>query len=329
MSPFITIIVTAYNIERYIIEALNSCIQQDYINYEIICIDDGSTDNTYENIKNYIHCIKTTKITVYKKNNGGPNSARREGIKHANGDYIFFMDGDDILPINALSSLANELNDHLYDIVFGSFQIITDKSDIIKTFNYNIKKGCSGIKALETYIYNPKAIWGKLIKRSLFTNNDINYLFELKIGEDAALMTQLLFYSKDISECKNITYIYRAQRVNSLYTQYGHDSNYEYIIPSYLYISNFLSNRNLINNPIYFNFFHNIIYRYLTDKRKANNNDKDIQTIINNLPFEIIPHKDKIAKLLYPLSKINIKYGRAFLKLSEKWFTFKNIIISK
>ena len=324
----ISIIVTSYNIKKYIKEALESCFIQDYSNIELICIDDGSDDGTFELILDIIkNETRIKQIILSKKENGGPNSARKEGLKYANGDYIFFMDGDDILPANSISSLANELNDQLYDIVFAPFKIITSKKNDSKIFNYNITKGSSGIKALETYIYKPKAIWGKLIKRSLFIDNNIDYALDFKIGEDAALMTQLLYYSNSISECRNIAYIYRAQRINSLYSQYGNNNNYTYILPSVLFISNYFKNNNLTNNPIYFNYFHSFIYRYLIDKKNINNNDKDIQTIINNIPFKIIPKKDKITIILYLLSKNNIKLGRLFLLCIEKCIEYKRKII--
>lgn len=322
----ISIIVISYNVKDYIKEALESCFIQDFFNLELICIDDGSKDGTYDLIKDIIKEEKRIKtIILSKKENGGPNSARKEGLKFASGDYIFFMDGDDILPKDAISSLAYELSNYSYDIVFGPFQIITEKGIDDKKFTYNIIKGCVGIKALETFIYKPKAIWGKLIKKSLFIDNSIDYLLDLKIGEDAGLMTQLLYHSKSISECKSTTYIYRTKRVNSLYTQYGHTNNY--IIPSYLYISNFFKNHNLINNPIYFNYFHGIIYKYLTATDKRNRNDKDIQVIVNNLPIEIIPKYNKVAKILYPISKINIKLGRLFLICAEKWILHKKMFI--
>lgn len=325
----ISIIIISYNIKNYIKEALDSCFNQDYLNIEIICIDDGSTDGTFEVIEETIkQNNKIKNIKIIKKENGGPNSAREEGVRVANGDYIFFMDGDDILPPNAISSLSKELNNHLYDIVFGSFKIIVSKEDNNKIFNYDLIKGTSGIKALETYIYKPKAIWGKLIKTSLFATNNLDYLSNFKIGEDAALMTQLLYYSKTISESKNIVYKYRARRINSLYTQYGHNNNYEYIIPSYLYISNFLKAKNLINNPIFYNYFHNIIYEYLTAPKYKRTIDKDIQNIINNIPNNIIPNYDKIAKIIYPISKIDIKIGRLFLILIQKWFNIKGKLLN-
>ena len=89
--PTISVIIPTYNRANYITKAINSVLSQSYKDYEIIVVDDGSTDNTCQIIKNY-----NTKITYIFQENKGPSAARNLGILHANGKYISFLDSDDI-----------------------------------------------------------------------------------------------------------------------------------------------------------------------------------------------------------------------------------------
>lgn len=316
-NPLVSIIMISYNVEKYIEEALHTCFIQDYKNIELICIDDGSIDSTYEKIKELsIQKKNAIKIQILKKENGGPNSARKEGLKYATGDYIFFMDGDDMIPSNAISSLVKESKEYPYDIIFGSFKIVTSNNKH-NIFKYKIAKENSGIKTLETYLYSPKAIWGKLLKRKLFTQYKINYALDLKIGEDAVLMTQLLYYSQKVCNCHEITYIYRAQRSESLYTQYGQSNNYLYLTPSYLYISQFLRRKEISNSSIYFNFFHSYIYNYLSYKNTNKNLHKDIKEIAYNITYKSLPNYNKTIYILYFLLRINVSLGIFFIRSIE------------
>lgn len=89
--PRVSVIIPTYNRAHYIAETIHSVFEQNFNDYEVIVIDDGSTDNTEEVIKPYLD-----KITFIRKENGGPASARNEGIKIAEGEYIAFLDSDDL-----------------------------------------------------------------------------------------------------------------------------------------------------------------------------------------------------------------------------------------
>ena len=89
--PLVSVVIPAYNSEQYITETVDSVLLQSYRPIEIIVIDDGSTDNTQEKLKPYLH-----KIKYIKKENGGASSARNKGIINSHGDYIAFLDADDL-----------------------------------------------------------------------------------------------------------------------------------------------------------------------------------------------------------------------------------------
>lgn len=105
MNPKISIVVPAYNLANYIELTLDSIIRQTYKNIEVIVVDDGSTDRTYDVCRNYANCNSNYDIQVIRKENGGVSSARNAGIAAANGEYICFVDGDDLISVNMVKKL--------------------------------------------------------------------------------------------------------------------------------------------------------------------------------------------------------------------------------
>ena len=97
----ISVIVAAYNAQEYLEECLGSILQQGISDYEIIVINDGSTDRTAEILDHY--AAKYDQITVIHKENGGPSSARNRGLDIAKGEYVAFLDADDKMANNALN----------------------------------------------------------------------------------------------------------------------------------------------------------------------------------------------------------------------------------
>ena len=101
MNPLITIIVPAYNVEKYIDRCINSIINQSYQNLQVIIVNDGSTDNTWEKCQRY----EDKRIEIYKKENGGLSDARNYGLKFAKGEYVAFVDSDDWIDTSMISIL--------------------------------------------------------------------------------------------------------------------------------------------------------------------------------------------------------------------------------
>ena len=113
--PKLSILVASYNIEKYISEALDSLLHQNYPNIEIIVVDDGSTDNTRDIVKGY---VEKYGITLICKENGGTSSTRNECLKHPNGDFGGFMDGDDVIRPDSYSENSKYLiEDDALDMV--------------------------------------------------------------------------------------------------------------------------------------------------------------------------------------------------------------------
>lgn len=149
-KPFISVVIPLYNKEKSIAQSLKSVLSQTYTNFEIIVVDDGSTDKSVEEVKN----IGDEKIKLFCKENGGPGSARNYGAQHALADWLVFLDADDELLENALSVFSEIIEKHDdIDIIDANKIILTGKS---KQLNYH---------PLEGYVKNPlrECFFGKIM----------------------------------------------------------------------------------------------------------------------------------------------------------------------
>ena len=187
----ISVIVPAYNVEKYISSCLNSLLNQTKKEIEIIVIDDGSTDNTL-NILNEYKKNNPSKIHVVSQENQGLSITRNNGIKLSTGKYILFVDGDDEIDINLLKNLWDKLEEFPYDVIAFNVEVIYPNKKIIvnpgitsdiKNFNLDSKK-----KFL-TDMYCMAC--NKIYKKDLFKDNTLLFTPNTWF-EDVLLMHKLI-----------------------------------------------------------------------------------------------------------------------------------------
>lgn len=203
----VSVIIPIYNVSQYLNNCLDSCKNQTYRDIEFICVDDGSTDDSGKVADSY---AKTdSRFKVIHKPNGGLPSARSAGIEAAKGDYIFHLDGDDRIPLNAISDLVATAKVTDADIVAGDYVTSGPDEDIELRVDSRIHSEMQGKEylyfILREGLFN---IWGKLIKRTLYTNNVIEIPRQISMGEDLVQMTQLAYYSTLCVPCKQVVYHY-------------------------------------------------------------------------------------------------------------------------
>lgn len=126
----ISVIIPVYNVEDYLSECLESISNQTFSDIEIICVDDGSTDSSPDILKSYKN--KDSRFKIVTQKNQGLGKARNTGLKHAKGKYIYFIDSDDYLELNALEKLYKNACDNQSDIVLFKFQSVDDDKNIHK-----------------------------------------------------------------------------------------------------------------------------------------------------------------------------------------------------
>ena len=210
-----SIIVSIYNVEKYIKEAIDSLINQTIgfeENVQLILVNDGSTDNSEEICLNYEKNYPKNIKTITKKN-GGPSSARNCGLKYVDGEYVNFFDPDDILSENTLKHVYNFFKKHENEIDFVAMPIIMfGRKTGEHLLNYKFKKERI-IDVTEEY----DAI--QLSAASAFFKKDVikNYKFKegLARGEDHLSINKLLLEKKKFGVVKNITYWYRQRYDNT------------------------------------------------------------------------------------------------------------------
>ena len=188
----ISIIVPVFNAQNYIEKCIKSIICQTYIDWELLLVDDGSTDSSYEICKKYIN----KKINVFHKNNGGVSSARNYGLKKSKGDYIVFIDADDYVDKNYLKNLYDNIRDN--DLVVSGYKEVYSNGKVNKR-NFGKKDMTMEYiknKFDELYLSNfLNSPFNKLYKKSL-----INCTF----NENQILGEDLLFNLQYIKNCKHI-----------------------------------------------------------------------------------------------------------------------------
>ena len=125
-----SIIVPIYNIELYVDKCINSILNQTYSNFEIIAVNDGSTDNSIK----VLESINDSRLSIFTKINGGLSSARNYGLKKATGDYIWFLDGDDYIENNSLEILEKIISKEQSEVVcfpfykdYVSYKVVSKK----------------------------------------------------------------------------------------------------------------------------------------------------------------------------------------------------------
>lgn len=190
----ISIIIPCYNIGSYIEKTLDSVFAQEYSNIEVIAVDDGSKDNTGAVLDEYSE--KEPRLRVIHKENGGVTRARLTGVEAANGKYIGFVDGDDLIDSDMYSRLYSNIRQYNADISHCGYRMLENGSE---TFFYNTGKiveqdRSNGLCDLLNGTFVEPGLWNKLFRRELFVCllNENKMDFTVRENEDL-LMNYYLF----------------------------------------------------------------------------------------------------------------------------------------
>lgn len=209
----VSIVIPVYNAEKYLEKCLDSCIEQTYNNFEVLIVNDGSTDNSQSIIDGYVAKYPYIR-SVYQKNSGLVE-ARKTGVKSISSDYLVFLDADDTLENNALDLLITESNKSEADIVLSKLRIENDKGVLLSPSSLDFKYGLSAEGVLKLILRKGMSptVAGRLFKSSFFLKTDTPK--ELTIGEDASALAQMLSLNPKISFIDEYIYHY-IQRGDSM-----------------------------------------------------------------------------------------------------------------
>ena len=221
--PKISVIIPAYNAEKYISECLNSVLSQDFDDFEVLCVNDGSTDKTEGIIKSF----NNPKVILINQKNIGASISRKNGLAKAKGDYILFVDSDDILEEHALKLVYENAVKNKSDIVYFKY-FEYDGKNKTPYIDSDLSRCFPNVKNFDDFVFKAEdsatavlnktcSFCFKLISHSLFKKYD-DWFFPSKeetIIEDLPIHCQLHLRADRITFCDKFLYSYRSSRQDS------------------------------------------------------------------------------------------------------------------
>ena len=217
--PAISVIIPMYNAEKHIGKCLDSVLTQTFQNFEVIVVDDCSTDNSVDIVKNYMPKFNGhLKLSKTEKNSGGGAVPRNKGLLISCGEYIQFLDADDMLTQTALAEMYSLAKEHDADVVYCEkyYEADADGTNIQIKFQQNgklVDKPTMDTTDLQKRVQEiidqrfSGMICNKFVKRSLIMEHKI-FLPNVKTSEDNIWTQGLIFYAKNILRVPNAIYIY-------------------------------------------------------------------------------------------------------------------------
>ena len=186
-SPTVSVIVPVYNTAEYLPCCLDSLINQTYPHIEILCVDDGSTDNSWQILQEY--AAKDSRIKIFHQENAGVSTARNKALDHATGEYLSFVDSDDWLEADTFELCIASLDEDIEIICFSVQAEYNSPSNLtfVQNFQHNVKS-TKKIQIDTNFIlkhqFDPK---NKLIKRSIQQQYNIYFPHQLAYAEDCVV----------------------------------------------------------------------------------------------------------------------------------------------
>ena len=188
MCPKVSVIVAIYNASTTLSKCIDSLLSQTFVDFEVLLVDDGSTDDSYAICKNY--ALEDHRIKVIHKTNGGVSSARQCGIDHATGRYTIHIDPDDWVEPKMLESLYKKAEETRADMIICDFFKDSYKGqEYIKQPPSNLEH-CQILKEFFANLHG--SLCNKLIKRECFTKYNISFPADINFCEDLYVVAALL-----------------------------------------------------------------------------------------------------------------------------------------
>lgn len=215
-SPKVSVIIPVYNVEEYLRDCLDSVVNQTLKEIEIICIDDGSTDNSLEILKEYAQ--KDKRFTVIKQQNHGASIARNCGLTCAKGEYVGFVDSDDWLDLNFYEVLYNKASVSNADIARTKYKYAYDNFEVCEqTLSDIIDEKIASSLDLNINDHSV-VIWNALYRLKFLRENHIDYFDNIAGAHDIPFTARVTYYSLKTIPVDGTFYNYRKNIAKQLST---------------------------------------------------------------------------------------------------------------
>lgn len=205
----VSVIVPIYNVEKYISVCARSLFEQTYKDVEYVFVNDCSTDNSVQILRDVAARYVLPHLHIIDHDhNRGLGAARLTGMQHAVGDFVMYVDSDDLVPTNAIEVLVKKQEETEADMVDGATDKLSDGVFYDKQLPY---KGSHYVEKLIIGNTVPHHVWGRLIRRSVFTDHDIHFTEGVNQAEDYSVMPRVAYYAKR-AWTDEVVYHYRLDR---------------------------------------------------------------------------------------------------------------------
>lgn len=210
MTPSVSVIVPIFNAEKTLPRCLDSLANQTLASIEIICVDDGSTDRSANICQEYAR--KDPRFVTISEVNQGVSAARNNGLRHAKGDWICFVDADDQMADHAIERMLGFCTAGV-DLVMGGYIVADQNGDVTYQVTernvYNLDR-----EAAFGQMYNPSPyrylgfVWGKLFRMKIISQNNLHFNERIFFNEDRLFVTNYIKYSRNIVHFTEPVYSY-------------------------------------------------------------------------------------------------------------------------
>lgn len=294
MLPIISVIIPVYNTEKYLSECVDSIINQSYTNLDIVLVDDGSKDDSWEICEQYAR--KDDRIIAIHQENQGVTKARSLGVEYCKGEFLCFVDSDDSLKHDAIELMYGKFHPE-YDVV--SFESISNQ--VLSPKEYAV----SLVKSAVNW-----SLCSKLYRRKVFDSNVFVVRREIVAGED--FLTQLMISNNldgNVAYFTESKYIYR---INADSTMSRHQYNYGYECMMLQEVRNMVSLSKFDLRDALFIHELNVLGGFIAHQFPVDYNGEWAQKIYNESLFHVLTLRQKIV------AKAVGSYVLRFLLVAEK-----------
>src|SRR5699024_5812042 len=317
-----SIIVPVYNGENFISERLKSLLSYPQENYEIIVVDDGSSDKTLEVLEN----IKETseKLVVISQENSGPSGARNTGLNNARGEFILFADADDFLNLEILLYLSKV--EENFDLYIFNYLIDNENQISSKKLNYNHELSVFGKKEILSLYLDGllHTLWNKVYHKEIIDKYTIRFEETVRMGEDLLFNLNYLQYTEEIKFSSTPFYTYSEVNTASVSKELpvNYFDNQLFLINQ---VIDFFENTKKLTEKkyqekIYADFMKNVsnyikkavpVYnqKAFTQLMTKNILSKESRAILNKISFTQLTHAHKVLFLLIKAKQFKVIYN--------------------
>ena len=215
MKPLLTVVIPVYNVEKYLNRCIESILLQEWKNYDILLVDDGSTDHSPQICDDYVKAYDF--ISVIHKENGGLSEARNTGISHAKGEYVYFPDSDDWIEPDTFIALAEALESQDFDIISFNREFVKGEEDAIVSEPEvtQVFEGKDAFVQMLKHSYITGFANDKIYRKSLFIDNNILFPSR-KYYEDLGTNYKLFLSAKKVYATNQKYYHYLIDNPDSI-----------------------------------------------------------------------------------------------------------------